>query len=65
MSNINENATRAPVWGIDPAVVEAAVAKGRRERSEAFWSLLTALFGGRQSGHDATHATDPNAIVAR
>lgn len=65
MSTSNNNATRAPVWGIDPAIIEAAVAKGRRERSEAFWSLLTALFGRRQPGQEVPRAMDRNAIAMR
>ena len=65
MSTINHNANRAPVWGIDPTIVEAAIAKGRRERSEAFWSLLATLFGRQEDGHHGSQATDPNAIAAR
>lgn len=65
MSTINHDSTRTPVWGIDPAVVEAAIAKGRRERSEAFWSLLTALFARPRAGHDASQGRDPNAIAMR
>lgn len=57
--------TETQRWGIDAAIVDAAIAKGRRERSAAFWSFLAALAGRRQPGHQVSHDVDPGAIAAR
>lgn len=33
------------IYGIDPAIIEAAIRRGRLERSQAFWAMLQAIFG--------------------
>jgi hypothetical protein len=51
MSNTSRTSS-TPVWGVDPAVVAAAIERGRRERSQAFWAMLQAVFG-RPENRDA------------
>lgn len=36
-----------PLYGVDRKLVEAAMRRARQERSEAFWSMLQAVFGRR------------------
>lgn len=55
------NATGAPVWGVDRAVVAAAMERARRERSLAFWAMLRAVFGRKAA---APEVSEPNAIAA-
>jgi hypothetical protein len=38
-----------PLTGIDPQIVEAAMNRARKERSDAFWSIMKAVFG-RKAG---------------
>lgn len=45
--------------GVDRAVVEAAMNKARRERSEAVWALLQKLFG-RRADHEEKTDTPTN-----
>jgi hypothetical protein len=42
MSNDNTRRLRTPVT---PEIVEAAIRRGRYERSVAFWAVLEAIFG--------------------
>lgn len=64
MSKYNPNEGESYVWGVDPAIVEAAMQRGRLERSKAFhgfWRALAAYATGR--GHDdaSSVATDSRA----
>lgn len=38
------------VFGVDRAVIEAAMQRARRERSKALWALVRSVFGGREAG---------------
>ena len=51
---------------VTPEIVEAAMQRGRRERSIAFWTMLQAVFG-RPEGTDERHVEggDRNAALAR
>ncbi len=50
---------------VTPEIVEAAMQRGRRERSIAFWTMLQAVFG-RPEGANESHAVgDRNAALAR
>lgn len=42
-------------YGVDRNLVQAAIRKARKERSEALWSMLHAVFGRRadQKDHEA------------
>ena len=56
MSKISEIATDHPI--VTPEIVEAAMLRGRRERSLAFWAMLQSIFGrpeARDESHDAGH----------
>ncbi len=43
--------------GVDRAVVEAAMRKARRERSEAVWAMLQKIFGRRADHEDKVDQT--------
>lgn len=38
--------------GFDPALIEAAMQRGRQERSKAFWSMLQWIFGRPEARAD-------------
>lgn len=56
------NATGAPVWGIDQAIVAAAIERARRERSLAFWAMLRAITGRSAA---TPEVPEPDALAAR
>jgi hypothetical protein len=65
MSNMSKT-SRATALGVDPAVVAAAIERGRRERSLAFWAMLQAVFGrpeNRDAGETST-TRDPSIAPA-
>lgn len=47
------------IYEVDRAVVEAAMRKARRERSEAVWAMLQKLFG-RGEDHEEKAETPAN-----
>jgi len=47
---------------VTPEVIEAAIQRGRRERSKAFWSLLEALFGRPGERGDAVVDLDDRSV---
>jgi len=67
-SNNNESLSQSTGTSVvSPEIIEAAMQRGRRERSKAFWALLQAVFG-RPEGADehGTHTIgDRNAAPAR
>jgi hypothetical protein len=50
-----------PLYGVDRKLVEAAMRRARKERSEAFWSMMQAVFGRRADRDDAS-ATAPRQM---
>lgn len=63
MSNTAHTTNRS----IDPAVIEAAIQRGRRERSRAFWAMLQSIFGRPEDRGSsvAPPAADPTAAALR
>lgn len=59
-NNINGNS----IYGIDRDIIEAAMQRGRRERSKAFWALLQAIFGRPEASNDETLAAGRKGIPA-
>ena len=51
-------------YGVESHVIEAAIAKARRERSEAVWQMLQKIFGRSDTEADA-HELPANAAAAR
>ncbi|MGE0701204.1 MAG: hypothetical protein AB7O57_19070 [Hyphomicrobiaceae bacterium] len=52
-TNTNTNTNARPV--LTGAVIEAAIQRGRRERSQAFWTMLQAIFGRPENRESAEH----------
>ncbi len=53
---------------VTPEQVANAIARGRRERSVAFWTMLQAVFGrpeNRDASDDLAAACDRNGAVLR
>jgi hypothetical protein len=46
-TNAHYNDQRSPT--VTPELVEAAILRGRHERSKAFWSMLQSIFGRPES----------------
>ena len=54
------------IFAVDRQVINEAIARGRRERSEMFWTLLGAMFGSaKASGRPALEPLDRTAPLAR
>jgi hypothetical protein len=42
-----------PDYGLEPQVIEAAMRKARRERSEALWSMIAGIFDRKATDEEA------------
>ena len=52
---------------VTPDLIQAAMQRGRRERSLAFWAMMQAVFGRRDEADHAhlPQASDRTAAIAR
>jgi hypothetical protein len=53
---------------VSPEIIEAAMQRGRRERSKAFWTMLQAVFGrpdGANERHPDREVGDRSISLAR
>lgn len=48
----NTNNPYSANFGVDRAVVQAAMRRARRERNEVVWALLQKIFGPRADQHE-------------
>jgi hypothetical protein len=51
-------------YGVNPELIDAAIARGRRERSEAVWAMLQMVFGRKAEPDAASRAEPPVATMA-
>lgn len=65
MSTNNSQSLRT-VLAVDRKAIDAAILRGRRERSKMFWTILASVFGaGKAPVADRHEALDRNATFAR
>lgn len=50
-------------YGVDRNLVQAAIRKARKERSEAIWSMLQKVFGRRVDQKDDQASVNITSIV--